>query len=86
MIHISFDLWTAPNNLVYFDVIAHFLDTKKFLRTVVLAVRNIHGDHSGKNQPKPVIEKYALKEKLGYFITDNASCNDICVTKIIDLN
>ena len=79
VIHLSFDLWTAPNNSAYIDVIAHFLDAKKELRTVVLAVRNIHGDHSGKNQAKaiiPVIDKYALKEKLGYFITDNASSRD----------
>ena len=88
MIHLSFDLWTAPNNSAYIDVIAHFLDAKKELRTVVLAVRNICEDYSGKNQAKaiiPVIDEYALKEKLGYFITDNASSNDICVAEIIDL-
>ncbi len=88
VIQISFDLWTAPNNSAYIDVIAHFLDAKKELRTVVLAVRNIHGDHSGKNQAKaiiPVIDEYGLKEKLGYFMTDNASSKDTCVAEIIDL-
>ena len=88
VVHISFDLWTAPNNSAYLDVIAHFLDAKKELRAVVLAVRNIHGDHSGKNQAKailPVIDEYALKEKLGYFMTDSASSNDTCVAEIIDL-
>ena len=79
-----------PNNLAYIDVIAHFLNAKKELRTctVVLAIQNIHRNHSGKNHAKviiPVIDKYALKEKLGYFITDNASFNNICVVKIIDL-
>ncbi len=49
VIYISFDLLTTPNNSTYIDVIAHFLDAKKELRTVVLAVRNIHGDHRGKN-------------------------------------
>ena len=55
---------------------------------MVLAVRNIHGDHSGKNQDKtiiPVIDEYGLKEKLGYFMTDNASLNDTCVAEMIDL-
>ncbi len=88
VIHIFFDLWTAPYNLVYIDVIANFLDGKKELRTVLLAVRNIHGDHSEKNQAKaiiPVINEYGLKEKLGYFMTDNASSNDKCVAEIIDL-
>ncbi len=49
VIHISLDLWTAPNNLTYIDVIAHFLDVKKELHTLVLAVCNIYEDHSGKN-------------------------------------
>ena len=42
----------------------------------MLAVRNIHGDHSGKNQAKaiiPLIDEYALKEELGYFMTDKLS-------------
>ncbi len=85
VIHISFDLWTAPNNSAYIDVIMHLLDATKKLRTVVLAVRNIHGDHSGKNQAKaiiPVIDEYGLKERLGHFMTDNASSNDTCVAEI----
>ncbi len=55
---------------------------------MVFAVRNIHGDHCGKNQAKaiiPVIDEYSLKEKLGYFMTDNASSNDTYVAEIIDL-
>ena len=48
----------------------------------------MHNDYSGKNQAKailPVLDKYLLKAKLGYFITDNASSNDTCITEIIDL-
>ena len=88
LVHISFDLWTAPNNTAYIDIVGHFLDQNKQLRTVLLAVRNMHGDHSGKNQAKailPVLDEYLLKAKLGYFITDNASSNDTCITEIIDL-
>ncbi len=88
MIHISFDLWTPPINSAYIDVIAHCLDAKKEVRTVMLVVCNIYGDHSGKNQAKaiiPVIDGYGLKEKLGYFMTDNASSNDTYVAEIIDL-
>ena len=88
VVHISFDLWTAPNNTAYIDIVGHFLDQNKQLRTVLLAVRNMHGDHSGKNQAKailPVLDEYLLKAKLGYFITDNASSNDTCITEIIDL-
>ena len=88
MIHLSFDLWTATNNSAYINIIAHFLDAKIELCTVVVAVWNIHEDYSGKNQAKaiiPVIDKYSLKKKLGYFIINNASSNNICVAKIIDL-
>ncbi len=31
------------------------------------------------------MDEYGLKEKLGYFMTDNASSNDTCVAEIIDL-
>ncbi len=88
VVHISFDLWTAPNNTAYIDIVIHFLDQNKQLCTVLLTVRNMHGDHSGKNQAKailPVFVEYLLKAKLGYFITDNASLNDTCITEIIDL-
>lgn len=86
-VHISFDLWTTSNNTAYVDVICHFIDAKRQLRTLLLAVRDIKGDPSGKNQARsiiPVLEEYSLKEKLGYFITDNASSNDTCVTEIIE--
>ncbi len=46
------------------------------------------GDHSRKNQAKPilpVLDEHLLKAKLGYFITDNASSNDTCITEIINL-
>ena len=42
----------------------------------MLTFRNIHGGHSGKNQAKasiPVIDEYASKEKLDYFMTDKLS-------------
>ena len=55
---------------------------------MLLAVRNMHGDHSRKNQAKailPVIDEYLLKAKLRYFITDNASSNDTCISEIIAL-
>lgn len=75
------------NNTAYVDVICHFIDIKNQLRTLLLAVRHIRGDHGGKNQARsilPILEEYSLKEKLGYFITDNASSNDTCVTEIIE--
>ena len=51
-------------------------------------MRNMHGDHSGKTQAKAILlvfDKYLLKAKLRYFIMNNISSNDICITKIINL-
>ena len=76
------------NNSLYIDIIAYFLDAKKELHIIVFSVWNIHGNHGGKNQAKaiiPVINKYALKEKLGYFITNKAFSNNICIATITDL-
>lgn len=42
-------------------MICHFTDVNKQLRTLLLAVRHIQGDHSGKNQAKsilPVLKEY----------------------------
>ena len=86
-VYISFDLWTSSSNSTYVNVICHFDDVNKRLRTLLLAIRHIQGDHDGKNQTKfilSILMKYSLKEKLGYFITDNASSNDICVMQIVE--
>ncbi len=86
-VYINFDLWTSSNNTAYFNVICHFIDVNKQLRTLLLAVRYVQGDHSGKNQARsilPVLEEYSLKGNLGFFIPDNASSNDTCVTEIIE--
>ena len=87
-VHISFVLSTSSNKTAYVDVICHFIDVNNPLRTLLLAVIHIRGDHGGKNQARsiiPVLEEYSWKEKLGYFITDNASSNDTCVTEIIEI-
>lgn len=86
-VYINFDLWTLSYNSTYVDIICHFINVNKQLRTLLLAVRHMQGDHSGKNQAKsilPILDEYSLKEKLGYFITDNVSSNDTCITEIVE--
>ena len=53
--YLSFDLWTAPNNSAYIDVIVHYLNVIKEVCTVIIAVWNIYRDHSGINQAKAII-------------------------------
>ncbi len=48
MVQILFDLWTALNNTAYINIVGHFLDQNRQLRTVLHAVRNMHSDHCGK--------------------------------------
>lgn len=68
-VHITFDFWTSSNNTAYVDVICHFIDANKQLRTLLLAVRHIQRDHNGKNQAKsifPVLEKYFFKREVRF--------------------
>ena len=85
-VHLSFDLWTAPNNKAFMDVVSHFVGPDNEVKTVLLAAKQIHGNHSGENQSKTVlkvIERFNLSNLLGYFVDDNATTNDSCVREII---
>ena len=86
MIHISFDLWTSPNCVPLMGVVAHYTDKSFKNRTIMLALKRLHNNHSGENMGSLMIEiikDYDLKERLGYFITDNAGSNDTCVEHIL---
>ena len=57
------------------------------VETVLLGLRRLHGPHSGENIAEAVlkvIRKYGLTgNQIGWFILDNASSNDTCVTEIL---
>ena len=81
-IHISFDLWTSGNGLALLAVCAHFVDEHRTIKTVMLALRPVHGSHSGENMAEivgQVIKDYEIEDRLGYFVLDNADSNDKCV-------
>ena len=85
-IHISFDLWTSPNAHAIVAVVAHFLSPELRLRHVLLAVREIEGSHSGENIADSllkVISEYEVNTRLGVFVSDNASSNDVAVRTIL---
>ena len=86
VINFSFDLWTAPNTVAYLDVIAHFVSKDYNVKTIFLAVRQIHGIHSGENIAKTVVKvigEYQVDHNVGCFMLDNATSNDTCVTAIL---
>jgi hypothetical protein len=81
-IHISFDLWTSNNSLAMLGTVAHYLDKSLVSRSLIIALRELKGDHSGLNQSKilaSVIREFEIQDRIGYFISDNATSNDFAV-------
>lgn len=78
-IHVSFDLWTSPNNYSMVGIVCHFIDNQFKARTVLLGLKRVFGPHAGENMAPvliQVLEQYRLLDRLGYCVLDNASDND----------
>src|SRR6266850_2382557 len=86
-IHLSFDLWTSPNNMAFVGVVGHYMTSEYKVETVLLGLRRLHGTHSGENIAEAivkVIRKYGLTgDQIGWFVLDNATSNDTCVKEIL---
>ena len=89
-IHITCDIWTSPNHLPFLAILGHFVDEKFHHHGILLALKEIHGKHSGENQARlvlDVIEYYQFRSKLGYFVMDNITSNDTLIKAVAeDLN
>ena len=48
--HITVDLWTSGNRKSILGIMGHYVGKEGTLKHKVLAVRELQGDHSGKNQ------------------------------------
>jgi len=51
-----------------------------------LAIKEVNGEHSGKNQAKYILEvlkEYKIKDKLGYFMIDNTNNNNTLITLLL---
>jgi hypothetical protein len=78
-IHLSLDIWTSPNNKPILGIVAHYISDSGVLEQVVLAMKEIEGNHKGENIAPVVmgvIKDWGIGEKLGYIVMDNASNND----------
>jgi hypothetical protein len=85
-IHISFDLWTSPNCYSIIAIVAHYIDAKGCRQTKLLAIRRLKGVHSGENIAACVLrvfKEYKIRKRVGFFILDNASNNDVAVNAIL---
>ena len=47
IVNLSFDLWTSPAQKALLGVVAHFIDEKGVSRTILLALRELVGPHTG---------------------------------------
>jgi hypothetical protein len=84
-IHISCDLWTSPNTLAIFGIVAHYISEDNVLESSVLAIKEVDGAHEGNNLANivmEVIKDWGFATKLGYFVMDNASNNDSMMRKL----
>ena len=84
-IHFSCDLWTSLNSVAILGVIAHFIAENGELRQPVLGLKEVKDEHTGEHLASKimeVVETYGIASKLGYFMMDNASNNDIMMFKL----
>lgn len=75
-IHVSLDTWTSPNHLSFLAIVAHFTDEQYQLRTTLLALKEIQFSHAGITLARivmTVLQEFDIVNKIGYFMSDNAS-------------
>lgn len=68
--------------LVHFECFCSNLFT---LQTLI-AIRQLHGAHSGENQAEVIIQvitEFEIQARVGYFVTDNASNNDSAIEIVV---
>ena len=86
-IHITCDLWTSPNSLEVLAVIAYFTSEKLQHQTITLALIELEGEHTGLNIASAIlqtIDTYGFRNKLGYFVMDNATINNTLVEHVAE--
>ncbi|KAL6411754.1 HAT domain-containing protein [Ilyonectria robusta] len=89
------DLQSAPNNAPTKDItelpghpgyIAHFINRSGKIRTAVLALRELVGEHLGENMADVLLHifgDYGISSRIGYFMADNATSNDACIELVL---
>jgi hypothetical protein len=63
-IHLFLDIWTSPNSKPILGVIAHYISDTGVLERVVLAMKEIEGNHKGENLA-PVVMRWLRSGRLG---------------------
>lgn len=85
-IHLSFDLWTAPNYMSILGVYGHWISPSGQRVNKLLAFRRVFGKHAGENQAQivlDVLDEFQIQERIGCLVGDNAAANDTAVSTIL---
>ena len=78
-IHLSFDLWSSPNYKAMMAIVAHWTNCEFKVETATLGMKEVFGEHKGEYLAPvvhDVLKEYEIENKLGWFMSDNASNND----------
>jgi hypothetical protein len=78
-IHLTWDLWTSPNFKAMIAITVHWTNKNWEVRSTLIAIREIEGDHDGENISEivhAVLKEFRIVDRIGYFTGDNASNND----------
>jgi hypothetical protein len=81
-ITLSFDVWKSDNKVDYLGVVAHYIDVNFHRKSVLLALRNTFGNHTGLEIQQNLIDickEYKISTRVTYFMADNASNNDTAI-------
>jgi hypothetical protein len=81
-VSLSFDGWSSPNGLSLLGVVAHWIDKDCTLRSALIGLPQLEGQHSVEKIAKVVsalIHDYGIQRKIGAFMLDNAANNDTAV-------
>ena len=84
-IHVSVDTWTSPNHLSFLAIVIHFADNLHRWRTLLLALKEIQSSHVGVHLATivmTVLKEFDIVNKIGYFMSDNASNMDTAIEEI----
>ena len=79
-VHLSFDLWSAPNGIAILSIYGHWIAAAGGKRVnKLLAFWRVIGQHSGEHQAAVVLavmKEYEIEGRVGCIVGDNATSND----------
>lgn len=88
LVHISFDGWTAKNQLPLYGIACFCRDNEGKPVKLILGTPEISQRHTGINIAQVVynvLERFHITDKIGYAILDNATNNDTAIAELGDL-